>query len=381
MKISFSIVILLILLISCYNKTETKKETEIKPKTNENIVQLTEAQSKNAGIVTGKMEKKNISSILRLTGTVDVPPENIVSISFPLGGYLKSSKLLPGMQVKKGEAIAVMEDPQFIQLQQDYLTAQAKLTFLESEYHRQKELNQSKASSDKLFQQTQADYMSQKILVNSLFQKLQLIGIHPANLNENNISRSVNIYSPINGFISEVNVNIGKYVNPSDVLFEIVNPNDIHLALNVFEKDINRLKPGQEVIAYTNTNPEKKYKCEIMLVGRELSSERSVEVHCHFKEQDKALIPGMFMNAEIQIENNSAYTLPSDAIVNYENKPYVFIAKGGNQYEMLEVKTGNSENGYTDVILNDTTLVHNAIFVTKGTYSLLMKMKNTGEEE
>lgn len=374
----------LVTLISCSDKNETKTDTktenQTQQRTNESIVQMTDAQIKNAGVATGKIEQKNISSTLKLTGKVDVPPENIVSVSFPLGGYLKSSRLLPGVYVRKGEAIAVMEDPQFIQMQQDYLTAKARLVFLESEYTRQRDLNQSKATSDKLFQQTQADYTSQKVLVNALSQRLQLIGINAAHLNENNISRTANVYSPINGYISEVNVNMGKYVNPSDVLFEIVNPADIHLALNVFEKDINKLAPGQKVIAYTNVNPEKKYECVIMLVGKEISNDRSVEVHCHFKSADKTLIPGMFMNAEIQLESNTAMTLPSDAIVTYENKNYAFVAKGANQFEIVEIKTGNTENGYTEVNL-DNNEMNNATFVTNGAYSLLMKMKNTSEEE
>ena len=372
------LIIFITAFVACNSKQKTETKTEVA--LSENTVHLTEAQIKNAGVITGKMEQKSISSILKLTGAVDVPPENIVSISFPIGGYLKSSKLLPGMQVRKGQVLAVMEDPQLIQMQQDYLTAKAKLVFSEQELKRQKELNQSKASSDKLLQQTQADYMSQKILVNALFQKLQLIKINPARVNENNISRSVNIYSPINGFISDVNVNIGKYVNPSDVLFEIVNPADIHLALNVFEKDINHLLPGQKITAYTNTNPEKKYHAIIMLVGRELSKDRNVEVHCHFIDRDNALLPGMFMNAEIEVQSSMAWVLPTDAIVSFENKQYAFIAKGNNQFEMVEVKTGNTEDGFIEIISENAPVIATQTFATKGAYSLLMKMKNTSEE-
>jgi membrane fusion protein, heavy metal efflux system len=380
--------VLLIIFLSCSNKTETESAVKSAADTsqqtknkNPNIVQLTNAQMQNAGIKTGKAEKRNISLVLKVNGSIDVPPQNIVSVSVSMGGYLKSTKLLPGMHVVKGETIAVIEDAGYIQLQQDYLTAQAKLGYTESEYNRQKELNQSKATSDKLFEQTEADYKSQKVLLRALYEKLKLIGINPDKLNENNISRGINIYASINGYVTKVNVNIGKYVNPSDVLFEIVNPNDIHLALDIFEKDINKLHIGQELIAYTNNDPNKKYPCKIILIGKELSPDRDVEVHCHFEQYDSKLIPGMFMNAEIQIENNNAWTLPSDAIINFENKPYVFIAKGNNQFEILEIKTGITENGYAEIILNDTTALNNVSFVTKGAYSLLMKMKNTGEEE
>jgi len=361
---------------ACGSKKTTEEKSEIKIA--ENIVAVTDAQLKNAAIETGKLERQSISSVLKVNGSIDVPPQNMVSISVPLGGYLKSTRLLPGMHVNKGESIAIIEDQQYIQLQQDYLTAKAKLLFAKQEYERQKELNQSKASSDKVYQQALADYTSLDVLVNSLSEKLKLIGINPATRNAGNISKSVSIPSPINGFVSKVNVNIGKYVNPADVLFEIVNPSDIHLALTIFEKDINKLFIGQKLIAYTNTNPEKKYPCEIILIGKDFSADKSVEVHCHFKNYDKTLIPGMYMNAEIEVKSDSVFALPSNAIVNYENKNYVFISKGNNQFEITEVKTGNSENGFTEIIIDEPLSKEN--FVTKGAYTLLMKMKNTSDE-
>jgi cobalt-zinc-cadmium efflux system membrane fusion protein len=350
-------------------------------KAEENVVQLTEAQMRNAGIETGRLEKRDISSVLRLTGAIDVPPQNRVSVSVPLGGYLKSTRLLPGMYISRGETIAVMEDQQYIQLQQDYLTAKAKLLYAEQEYNRQRDLNQSKASSDKVLEQAQMEYSSEKVLVRSLGEKLLLIGIRPEGLNEGNLSRSISIPSPIDGFVTKVNVNIGKYVNPSDVLFEIVNPSDIHLALTVFEKDVDRLSVGQQLVAYTNNDPSRKYPCEIILVGKDVSGDKSIEVHCHFKRYDKALIPGMFMNAEVRVAGREMEALPVDALVSYEGKQFVFVVKGDRQYEMREVKTGTTENGFTAIDTAGTPGMDSVVFVTKGAYTLLMKMKNTGEDE
>ncbi|MFL5752657.1 MAG: efflux RND transporter periplasmic adaptor subunit [Bacteroidia bacterium] len=374
MKNHFILIVLSVLLLACGEK----KEPESAPETSSesSLVEMTAEQIKNGGIVIGKAEQKSISSLLRVNGVIDVPPQNMVSISVPLGGYVKSTKLLPGMHVNKGETIAVIEDQQYIQIQQEYLTAKARATYTESEYNRQKELNQSKATSDKAFQQAEAEYKTQQVLIKSLSEKLKLIGINPETLNENNLSRSINIYSPIDGYVSKVDVNIGKYVNPTDVLFDIVNPTDIHLALNVFEKDVNKLFTGQKVIAYTNNNPDKKYNCEIILIGQDLTQERSVTVHCHFEQYDKTLIPGMFMNADIEVKSNNANALPEEAVVNFEDKQYVFIQKDKNSFEMQEVKTGSTENGYIE-ITSDQLSTKN--IVVKGAYSLLMKMKNTEE--
>ncbi len=375
MKKYISILFSATLLMSCGNDTPTETATD--EQAVEKVIQLTDAQLKNSNIVSGKLEKRSISSILKVNGVIDVPPQNMVSISVPLGGFLRSTKLLPGMHIAKGEVIAVMEDPQYIQLQQDYLSAAANLKYTEAEYNRQKELNASKASSDKVFQQAEAEYKNQKIALRSLSEKLHLIGIDPEKLNESNLSRSINITSPIDGYVSEVNVNIGKYVNPTDVLFELVNPEDIHLGLTVFEKDLGKLFIGQKLLAYTNNDPSKKYPCEIILIGKNLSSERSVEVHCHFEAYDKSLIPGMFMNADVEVKSTDALVLPDDAIVRFENKQYVFVARDKNTFEMTEIQLGNSENGFTELFVPDD--LKNASFIVKDAYTVLMKSKNKEE--
>ncbi|MBD1395111.1 efflux RND transporter periplasmic adaptor subunit [Mucilaginibacter glaciei] len=377
-----AVLLIALALFSCGGQTEkTETKTEKRPKTESTTtVTLTDAQIKTAGIDTGHAGDRPVATTLKVTGAIDVPPQSMVSISFPMGGYLKSSKLLPGMHVNRGETIAMMEDQQFIQLQQDYLTAKAKLNFAQKDFERQHDLNVSKANSDKVFQQAQTDYESQKIMVSSLAEKLRLIGMNPAKVTDGSITRSAAIRSPIDGYVSKVNVNIGKYVNPSDVLFEIVDPRDIHLALDVFEKDVNLLHEGQTVVAYSNSNPNKKYECKIVLIGRDLTDQRKTEVHCHFEQYDKTLLPGTFMNAEIEITANHALTLPEDAIVNYENKSYAFKVKGKNTYEIVEIKPGVAKDGYIELLANSSEL-RGQTFVTKGAYSLLMKMKNTGEDE
>ena len=370
---------LLLIAFSCKSRKAEPKQTETT--TSENVVVLTDEQYKNAGVELGKLQQQSISSIFRTNGKIDVPPQNRVSISVPMGGYLKTTRLLPGMQVNRGAVLAVIEDPQYIQLQQDYLTAKAQFAFNEAEYLRQKELNESKATSDKVFAQTRATYQTQLVLIRSLEQKLQLIGLKPDRINVGNISKSINIYSPIRGFVSAVNVNIGKYVNPSDVLIELVDPSDIHLALTVFEKDVNKLFIGQKLMAYTNTNPGKKYPCTIILVSKHLSDDRATEVHCHFEKYDKELLPGMFMNADIDVQSRNAYGLPSDAIVNYENKQFVFVAKEKNQFEIVQVTPGSSENGYTEIDDQSVVKLKDRNVAVKGAYNLLMKLKNTNDVE
>ncbi|WP_028297627.1 efflux RND transporter periplasmic adaptor subunit [Olivibacter sitiensis] len=345
----------------------------------EEMVSLNDSQIKSAGIEVGTPSMQAVSGLLKLQGSIDVPPNSTVSLSFPLGGYLKSTAMLPGTPVRRGQVLAVMEDMQFIQLQQDYLTAKERFRLAEAEFNRQQDLNKSKASSDRVFEQARAAMETQRINRASLEQKLELIGINPQRLDASNISKTVNILSPINGFVSKVNVNVGKYTAPTDMLFELVDPRDIHLSLTVFEKDLPLLSIGQKVWAYTNSDPSDRHEAEIILISRNLDENRSAEVHCHFEQYDHNLYPGMFMNGDVVLRGRTALAVPEDAVVRWENKHYVFLEKEKGTFEMLAVKPGDFSQGFQAVEAEG--LDSSSRVVVKNAYALLMKIKNTEEED
>jgi len=364
-------------LLACSNGDKKENvQTEKSVDANADEVQLSPEQVKNAGILIGKIEQKAMHSTINVNGVVDVPPENTYSVSVPMGGYIKKMIIMPGMLVKKGAVLALVEDQQYIQLQQDYLTSGNRLKFLASDYTRQKGLNQTKATSDKIFQQTESDYNNQKVLVKALAEKLRLIGINPATLNENAISRSIKIYSPINGYVTKVNVNTGKFVNASDILFELISPGELHANLTIFERDAASLKVGQEVICNTTANPDKKYIAKIHLITPNIEDDRTTSVHCDLQNTDSKLLPGTFLNAAISVGNAKVDAVPEDAIVKWENKYYVFAETGSNHFKMIPVTPGASLAGFTSI---KTANIPERI-VTKNAYAILMKMKNGGEE-
>lgn len=363
---------LILLLNACTSKKEGNNQQSPVPTIN--AIELTDTQYTNAGIETSSFVKKTIHSTLKVNGKIDVPPQNLVSVCVPLGGYLKSTKLLPGMPVKKGEVIALIEDQEYVQIQEDFLLTKSKLYFAEKEFNRQKELNQSQASSDKITQQAESEYKNYRIKLSALKEKLKLINIDADKLSENTLSKTIPLYSPINGFVSKINVNIGKYINSTDIIFDLVNPSDIHLNLKIYEKDIDKIAIGNKVYAYSNTNPTKRYKCEIILISKDVNTDGTTEVHCHFDQYDHSLIPGMYMNGELQIQSASVNALPEESIVNFEGGSFVFVQKSKNLFEMREVKIGNRENGYIEIV--DAEGMNNSNIATKGAYSLLMKLKN-----
>jgi len=374
--ISYFLLAISFMACSSAEKTVVKEEPATAT-TNE--VTLTADQISKAQIVTGELVTQKLNTTVIVHGVVDVPPQNMVSVSFPLGGYLKYTKLLPGMHVSRGEVIAQMEDQSLVQLQQDYLVTKAKLEYLEKEYNRQKELNADKVNSDKTLQQVTADYTSQKIMLKGYAEKLRLINISPERLTEEKISRQVAMYSPINGYVSKVNVNTGKFVQPTDVLFELINPDDIHAALSIFEKDLGKISIGQRVKISFVDEPEKEYDGEVILVNRNVDETRTAIAHCHFLSHPKQLLPGMFLNARIQVKEAMVNVLPEGAIVRFENKEFVFAVSGTGKYSLVEVRTGEKEKGMVEITSGIEALSGKKI-VTANAYSVLGALKNTGEE-
>ncbi|WDF57662.1 efflux RND transporter periplasmic adaptor subunit [Flavobacterium sp. KACC 22758] len=375
MKTYITAVLCLVLMISCKSDKKEEQKTEVQKQ--ENTIELSDSQVKNAGLVTGNPEEKNVKGILELQGTVTVPPKSVVSVSIPLGGYIKKTDLMAGMHVRKGQLLAVVEDMQYIQLQQDYLTAKEKYQLSQSEYNRQKELNAKKASSDKLFEQTAAEMQTQRIYMASLAQKLSLSGINVKTLSASNISKTVSVLSPINGLVSKVNVNVGKYISPTHMLFELMETSDVVLVMNAFEKDVHLLSVGQTVSVFTNAAPSKKYTAKIAYINLSLNGDRAAEVVCKLNAYNNALIPGLFINAEAEFENEKALTVPEDAIVKWQNKFYVFSNTENQKYKMIPVETGSSSNGYRQI--KSSFIDKSSKIVVKNAYTLLMTFMNGGD--
>lgn len=362
---------------SCSEEKQVNTEQTSAP--TETTITLQKAQLNNIAITTEALVERSIGNIIKANGMIDVPPESMITISAPMGGYLKYTKLLPGMKINKGQVLAILEDQQFIQMAQEFLSAKNKLELGKVDFQKQKELYAAKAISEKSYLESKSNIEIQHIQVQSLSEKLKLIGIEPSKLSAEKISSKVEILSPINGYVSKVNVNVGKYLSPNDILFELINPDDIHLNIQIFQKDIPYVSVGQKVIAYTNEHPEIKHKAEIILTGRGLNESKAVDVHCHFEKADHDLLPGMFMNVEIESSLKKTMVINESSILRYENNNYLVLALNDSTFELYPVVTGLSEKPFVEIVNPSAKLLQSKI-VNSGAYKILMAMKNKSEE-
>ena len=368
-------------IFSCkYKEAENQDKTPIKNSSEQLDLTLSDEQLKNTDIKIAKPIIQEVPQYLKTTGIIDVPPTNMISISCPMGGYLKSTNLIEGKTVKKGDIIAILEDQHYIELQQDYLIASIKLKNLEKDYNRQVALNNVQANSNKTLELITTELEIQKTMVAALGEKLKIINIDPAKLTPQNITKSINLESPIDGYVSKVYLNIGKYLSPSESLFDIINPSDFHLHFQIYQKDLQDIKLGQNFECYLPSAPEKKYYGNIILINKGVQ-EQTVGVHGKFSNKNSVLLPGTYMITFIKTKVNKAITIPENAVVNFENNHYIFIAKNKNNFQLqkVEVIQNNFSNNVIQIMPIDSVDLLKENIVTNDAFSLLMKLKNKEE--
>ena len=252
------------------------KPVEVIP---EDIVELRADQIKLADIQLGTIGKRTVSGTLKVNGIVNAAPQNLATICAPMGGFVKSTSLMPGNSVHKGQVLVVIENQEFVDIQQNYLEAKNKLEYAEAEYKRHSQLFKDDVYSEKNVQQVTTEYKNLKTLVNALKQKLVLISINPDDLREDNISRSISLVTPISGYVEEVNVNLGKYVTPTDVMFKIVNNDKLFLELTLFEKDANKVAKDQRIRFFINNETEQ-HEAIITQTGQSVNADKTYKVFC-----------------------------------------------------------------------------------------------------
>ncbi len=385
MKNLLIILALLAGLSACDNNPTTEVAATSAPheEGDENRVELTRAQYETAGVALGLVTERSLSGTVVASGIIDIPPQNLVSISAPYGGFVRSTDMLQGKRVRKGQVVATIENPELIKMQQDYLETAGQLEYAELELARQTELSRENVNARKVLQQATADARIQKARLAGLRGRLQIAGISPKSFADGNLVSRAPVISPISGSVTVVNVNLGMYVNPTDVMFEIVDTEHLHVELSVFENDVPKIKIGQTIRFTLSNDLAKTHLAKVYLINQKINEDRTVRIHGHLDHDDHGMLPNNFVRAVIETGASPVPALPEEAIVDFEGKSYIFVradSTDNRTFDMVEVSRGLIENGYAQVSLPGGFDRRRPI-VLKGAYGLLSKLKNSEEEE
>ncbi|QHS55260.1 efflux RND transporter periplasmic adaptor subunit [Mucilaginibacter sp. 14171R-50] len=385
---------------------ETEQKEVPKDKADEGT-RLTQSQIDAVGIGFGTVEQKNLKSVVKVTGQLDVPPQNKAEVTLQMGGVVKQIFVLEGGYVHKGQQLATIENNQLIQLQQDYMTALSSLAYAEKEYQRQSELNAQNAGTGKVYQQSESTYQADQARVKALGRQLAQVGINPANAAKGKITTEIPVFAPISGTIGKISIETGSFAEPSKPLMNIVDNSKVHCDLMVYEKDLAKVKAGQKV-NFTLTNQNNlEISGRIYGVNQSFENEtKSVIAHAIIDNSAKNnLIQGMYVSASIDVGNQTTTAVPNEAIVKSGGKDYIYYLKKveekteGNEekektgdkdndhkapgkvyyFDKAEVITGVSDLGYTEIKLVEE-LPKGVKIVTKGAFYILSSTSATDED-
>lgn len=364
-------------ILSCSSKqTEEISTGDAKQEDSKGIITLTAEQIEVAQIKTGKATKQNISETLQCTGSIEIPPENIATISPSISGFVKDLNYLEGDWVSKGDILAILEHPDFIKLQQQYLEAKSQVEYYQEEYKRQGELTVENAASIKKMQKAKADFLASEAIYKSLKAQLKLLGVNTSQIEKGDFVNEFKLIAPISGVVSKLNTNKGKLVGQENFVYEIANDKTLYLHFKVFEKDISRVNVGQKIV-FGPLKKGTKYEAIVQRIGITVdNTDRSTMVHSKIENKNKSLKPGMFINASIYLNERESYTIPEEAIVEYEGVYFVFI-QNKNSFELVKIERGAKQDAFVELINPSENLIKSDI-VVNGNYYLQSKLQSEG---
>ncbi|MDA3954646.1 MAG: efflux RND transporter periplasmic adaptor subunit [Bacteroidales bacterium] len=354
---------------SVNNDTENVNDTIVSKET----ISFSEEQIELAGIELGKVKKQKISESIECSGTIYASSKNTASVSPIMEGFIKKLNYYPGDFVEKGATLASLQHPNFIILQQQYIEAKSQSEYYQEEYKRQGELTIENAASIKKMQKAKADFLSYESTYKSLKAQLELLGVNTANIEKGDFIKNFKLLAPIKGTISQLNANIGKLVSPENHLYEIINDITLNLSFNVFEKDIAKIKPGQKIV-FWSLNDNKKHEAKVKRVGINIDYDNHTAlIHSAIENETRELKPGMFINASVFINERDSYTVPTDAIVDFNGETFIFI-KTNNEFNIVKITKGIEQNNFFEIVNADDNIINSEI-VVKGAYFLLAKLE------
>ncbi len=353
------------------------KEERIEEKTNPGIIEVSREQFAAAGMELRKMQRREFTQTVKANGLMQVPPENQASVSPYFGGYVKRLNLLPGQKVNRGQVLFVLENPEYIEIQREYLEAKGQLEYLKSDYERQQNLVEDNELSRNNFLKAESDYKVVLSTYESLRKKLRLMHLDPDTVDEKNLRSTIMVMSPISGYVKNVNAHIGRYLDPSNVAVELIDPKHLHLKLQIFERDLPKVEEGQKIRFVLQDDPETSYEAQVYLVGKSINPERrTISLHADLvnEEQKELFNAGMYVEAEIFTSSEWLPSLPEDALVDVDDRNFVLVEQESNEESIRflkrEVKPGPSGRGYV-AIANAPDFKKDDRFLTKGAFNLI----------
>lgn len=332
-----------------------------------------------AGIKEGTASMQPFSATVKANGQLRVDPQSSADVTSPIGANIKRILVVEGQRVSQGQVLATVSHPDLLDLQGRYLEAFNRMSFVEKEYTRQKQLYGAKIGSGKDFQQITSEYRQLQSQLRITAQQLSLLGINPASVRKGHTVNAIAIKSPINGTVERILAQTGQYADPQTSLFSIVNSDHVFADLLVYENDLASVAVGNQVALSVKTSGNAEGR--VVSIGKAFDSNtKAVHVRVALTGSRSNLIPGAYASAIIKGGTVNRLAVPEDALATDDGKEFVFIVKRkGKDMEFTprQVSTASAANGYKEVT---SGLSSNETIAVSGAYTLISEWKKTDAE-
>ncbi len=354
-----------------------KRQSNDMPEKNDTVpshsVLLTSEQLRYAEIETGRIEKHILSDVIKCNGSIEANPNDQALVNAPMKGYVKKILVHIGDFVQRGSTLAILEHAEYIKLQQEFLEVKSQYDYYKEEFKRQGELTLENATSVKLMQQAQNEFRKTEVHLYALKKQLSLLGIQADSLTVDNLVSKIELTSPVQGYITAVNCQIGMLCSEDIPIFEVVGKRNPILHLKVYEKDAIHIAKEQHIDFSLISQSDRIYKAKVRAVTRSIDKNNSINLHADILTDSENIMPGMYVSARIYVNSDSVYSINTEAIVNSEGNQYLFVKIDSTQFKPFEIKTGRKSDNRSE-ILSMTPELKDSEIVVSGAYYLFSEL-------
>lgn len=320
----------------------------------------------------GDLREAQFNESVKVNGHIISSVNGQAQVTSRISGTIRGISRELGDFISAGGVLCTVESNDFIVLQQDFATVSNQFNEAKSAYERLQTLYRDSISSRKDFIAAESSYKSLLAQYNGMKHRLSLLNVNPAQIENGDFYRTLEVRSPVSGFITRIDCMIGEYVVPEKMLMTVVNTSQLYLQLDVYEKDIARLAVGQKVQFYNPNNPSEKFIAKLTKTGRSIDPEKKTIVcTAQIESINTNFVNNMYVEADVNVKEYTAKGLPEDALEALTDGTYrVYLLEkksGDNIYlKPVPVATGLKSD---DLVEIKTALPQQQILI-KGVYSL-----------
>jgi len=354
-------IVLLVAVLSFYGSTEQKEHAEEheNEKTHEEaaVVHLSEEAQKASGVEVMAAALEPFSDPIEATAAIELDGDRVAKISARSSGRLVKIVASQGDAVKTGQALAWFDSPELGQAWAEYAKAKGRAVLARKNLEREETLFEKKISPEKDVIKARQDLAEAEADLTFAQEKFHLLGIDVEqfeNKQSGNQHPLIAMTSPISGSVIERTATQGEVVSPEKPLFTVADLSRLWVIIDIYEKDLGRVKSGTAVKVSTTAYAEKSFRGFISYLGEVMDEKsRTVKARVEVENANRLLKPGMFATVTIdakgmQMEN--AIMIPEEAVFLDGSKNYVFIQTAPEKFEMREVAVGRTLGKRLEVI-------------------------------